>query len=157
MPADVQLDARGQEGERGREEDRGNETCVFSLMADFLASLSRLSGSLAGKRQPPCLIKMFLRTYRHCNNPYSDSLAGVWQAAHINKHICTCALTCGGTDTVAHHQPFVYFTSTQIHIYSSLHAFIHTPPHFHCIINRVYPCVLTLTVLCSSIASPCQT
>lgn len=42
VPAVVQLDARGREGERGGKKD-GNETCVFSLMADFLAALLRLS------------------------------------------------------------------------------------------------------------------
>lgn len=41
----------------------------FGLVADFLAPLLRLSASLAAKRQPSWLIKMFLRTHRHCNNP----------------------------------------------------------------------------------------
>ena len=46
------------EGEReGVRRMGGNETCVFSLMADFLAPLLRLSGSVAAKRRPPRLIK----------------------------------------------------------------------------------------------------
>lgn len=76
VPADVQLDARGWEGGEREEKDRGNETCVFSLMADFPAPLQRLSVSLAAKRQPSWLIKMFLRTCRHRGNPW---MVTAWQ------------------------------------------------------------------------------
>lgn len=62
LPTDVQLDAKGQEGERKRKEGRGNETCVFSLTTDFLScssleiireSGSQKTASLTNQNVPP--------------------------------------------------------------------------------------------------------